>query len=58
MEIASRSAVSPACAWSPQIVRVPVRTTLYRQAMAENGQGDRPQPLGPALPSGYVCYAQ
>jgi hypothetical protein len=58
MEMLSRPAVSAPRAWSPQIVRVPVRATLYRQAMAENGQGDRPQPLGPALPSGHVCYQQ
>lgn len=58
MEMLSPLAVSPPGAWSPQIVRVPVQAIRYRQAMAENGQGDRPQPLGPALPSGHVCYWQ
>lgn len=41
-----------------EVVVVPVQAILYIQAMAENGQGDRPKPLGPALPSGYVCYPQ
>ncbi|MEB3242817.1 MAG: hypothetical protein VKO44_04195 [Cyanobacteriota bacterium] len=41
-----------------ELVRVPVRTFLYRQAMAENGQGDRPLPLGPAPPFGHVRYWQ
>jgi hypothetical protein len=41
-----------------EVVVVPVQAILYLQAMAENGQGDRPKRLGPALPSGYVCYPQ
>lgn len=41
-----------------EVVRVPVQAILYLQAMAENGQGDRPKPLGPALPSGHVRYRQ
>jgi hypothetical protein len=41
-----------------EVLVVPVQAILYLQAMAENGQGDRPKPLGPALPSGYVRYRQ
>lgn len=41
-----------------EVVRVPVQAILYLQAMAENGHGDRPKPLGPALPGGYVRYRQ
>jgi hypothetical protein len=41
-----------------EVLRVPVQAILYLQAMAENGQGDRPKPLGPALPGGYVRYRQ
>jgi hypothetical protein len=41
-----------------EVVRVPVRAILYLQAMAENGHGDRPKPLGPAFPCGHVCYQQ
>ena len=40
------------------MVRVPVKTILYLQAMAENGLDDRPKSLGPALPSGHVLYRQ
>jgi hypothetical protein len=41
-----------------EVVRVPVPTILYLQAMAENGHGDRPRPLGPSLPSDHVRYRQ
>lgn len=41
-----------------EVLVVPVQAILYLQAMAENGQGDRPKPLGPALSSGYVRYRQ
>lgn len=58
MELLSDLAVSPLRARSAEVVRVPVKTLLYLQAMAENGQGDRPKPLGPALPWGHVCYWQ
>lgn len=58
MERLSDRAVSPPRARSTEVVRVPVKTILYVQAMAENGQGDRPKPLGPALPWGHVCYQQ
>jgi hypothetical protein len=49
---------SPLQALPVEVVQVPVQAILYLQAMAENGQGDRPKPLGPALPSGYVRYRQ
>jgi hypothetical protein len=50
--------VSLSRAWSPTLVRVPVKTIVFQQAMAENGEGDRPRPLGPAMPSGHVRYRQ
>ncbi|MFN9644185.1 MAG: hypothetical protein ACK6BG_03435, partial [Cyanobacteriota bacterium] len=40
MDMSRESAVSPPLARSVELVRVPVRTLLYRQAMAENGCGD------------------
>jgi hypothetical protein len=58
MEFLSDLAFSPLRARSAEVVRVPVKTILYWQAMAENGQGDRPKPLGPALPRDHVCYWQ
>jgi hypothetical protein len=58
MELCSDRVVSPLRGRSAEVVRVPVKTILYVQAMAENGQGDRPKPLGPALPWGHVCYQQ
>lgn len=41
-----------------EVVVVPVQAIVYLQAMAENGQADRPKPLGPALPCGHVRYRQ
>ncbi len=41
-----------------EVVRVPLRSILYLQAMAENGRGDQPKPRGHALPFGHVCYRQ
>ncbi|MFN9623244.1 MAG: hypothetical protein ACK587_10495 [Cyanobacteriota bacterium] len=58
MEQLSDLAVTSPQARSAEVVRVPVKTILYLQAIAENGQGDRPKPLGPALPWGHVCYRQ
>jgi len=49
---------NPLQALPVEVVKVPVQAILYLQAMAENGQGDRPKPLGYALPSGYVRYQQ
>jgi hypothetical protein len=49
---------SPLQALPVEVVKVPVQAILYLQAIAENGQGDRPKPLGYALPSGYVRYQQ
>ncbi|MEB3335794.1 MAG: hypothetical protein VKP70_12530 [Cyanobacteriota bacterium] len=58
MEMLSCPAGAAARVFSPEVVRVPVKVILYRQAMAENGQGDRPLPLGPALPFDHVWYQQ
>jgi|688.fasta_scaffold1949818_1 hypothetical protein len=58
MEILTRPAGSVPRVLSAEVVRVPVKVMLYRQAMAENGQGDQPKALGPALPFGHVCYQQ
>ena len=58
MRVLREPAVSPARAKPEELVRVPVKTILYLQAMAENGQDDRPKSLGPALPWGHVCYRQ
>ncbi|MFN9628759.1 MAG: hypothetical protein ACK59A_00800 [Cyanobacteriota bacterium] len=58
MEILTCPAGNAARLLSAEVVRVPVRVMLYRQAMAENGHGDQPKPLGPALPFNHVCYQQ
>jgi hypothetical protein len=58
MDVATPSAVSGVKLLSPAVVRVPVKTILYRQAIAENGQGDGPKPIGVALPSGHISYPQ
>lgn len=58
MDMSREPAVGPPLARSVELVRVPVRTLLYRQAMAENGRGDRPKPLGPSLPCDQICYLQ
>ena len=54
----SASHLAPPQVLPSVVVGVPVQAILYLQAMAENGQGDRPKPLGPALPAGYVRYRQ
>jgi hypothetical protein len=58
MEGLSDLAVSLPRAKSAKVLRVPVKTILYLQAMAENGQEDRPMSLGPAYPWNHVCYQQ
>ncbi len=58
MDMSRESAVCPPLARSAEVVRVPVKTILYVQAMAENGLGDRPKSLGPALPHDHVRYWQ
>jgi hypothetical protein len=58
MDVFCESAVIPPLARSAEVVRVPVQTILYLQPMAENGQGDRARPLGPALPRDHVRYRQ
>ena len=58
MEVLPNPAVSAPRTGSTEVVRVPVKTILYRQAMAEHGEGDRPKSLGPALPSGHIRYWQ
>jgi hypothetical protein len=58
MDVSRESAVCPPPVRSVEVVRVPVKTILYVQAMAENGRGDRPKPLGPTLPCDQVCYRQ
>jgi hypothetical protein len=50
--------VRPVKLLAPEVVRLPVQTFLYQQAMAENGQGDRPKPLGVGLPWGHVFHQQ
>jgi hypothetical protein len=58
MDVIANPVVCPSRARSAEVVRVPVPTILYLQAMVENGQGDRPKPMGPTLPIGHVCYRQ
>ena len=58
MEVLSNPAVHPRQARRAEVVRVPVKTILYLQAMAENGRDDRPKSLGPALPWDHVYYQQ
>ena len=58
MEVLNDPAVRWHRARSEEVVRVPVKTLLYLQAMAENGLDDRPKSLGPTLPSGHVLYQQ
>ena len=58
MEVLNDPAVHWHRARSEEVVRVPVKTILYLQAMAENGLDDRPKSLGPALPAGHVLYQQ
>ncbi len=58
MDLLSDPALRAARVSPAEVVRVPVPTILYLQAMAENGQGDRPIPLGPSLPTNQVRYRQ
>ncbi|MEB3317152.1 MAG: hypothetical protein VKO39_03290 [Cyanobacteriota bacterium] len=58
MEVLSNPSVSLCQARRTEVVRVPVKTILYLQAMAENGREDRPKSLGPALPWGHVYYQE
>ena len=58
MEVLNDPAVRCHRARSEEVVRVPVKTILYLQAMVENGREDRPKALGPALPAGHVLYQQ
>ncbi len=58
MDLLFDPAVRPTGARPAEVVRVPVPTILYLQAMAEHGEGDQPKPLGPALPPDQVRYRQ
>jgi hypothetical protein len=58
MEVLNDPAVRCHRPRSEEVVRVPVKTILYLQAMAENGREDRPKSLGPALPASHVLYQQ
>jgi hypothetical protein len=58
MDVVTHPAVSRVNRVSAEVVRVPVTTLLYQQAMAEHGEGDRPRPMGFGLPSGHVSYRQ